>query len=78
MDEEQLRRWVASRTAAADREWREWREAGPDPRSIEHGFELITFAAQLHGWPIALNDISRAENESVARHWRVLRERLLT
>ncbi len=68
------RKWVEGRRKAAERELLEMRFEGPSPEtSIRRGLALIAFYAELHGWPVREDPITRRENESVRETWKRLR-----
>jgi len=70
MDPHELRRWVASRRAAEEREREELRAQGPDPAfAIRSALALADLAESLHGWPVPEDEVSRREDEQARDDW---------
>lgn len=74
MDPNEIRRWMESRRAAAERERREVAERGtfvPDP--IAASLSLIALAGRLHGWPLPVSEADQREDELARETWDRLR-----
>jgi len=79
MRADDVRRWIAGHEAAAERDRMDARAEGPRPeRAIRQALGLIAFAAQLHGWPLPDDVVSRREDERAYETWARLRARLRT
>jgi hypothetical protein len=77
VDPDSARRWIEARRAAARREAREAREAGPHAASaIASALALVALTGQLHGWPVPESATDRREDELVRERWARLRARL--
>jgi hypothetical protein len=73
----ELRRWMLARRAGAERERAERRANLLSPReSFALGLELIDFAAELVGWPIPEDAVTRQQDQDTRETWRRLRRRL--
>jgi hypothetical protein len=73
---EDLRRWVADRRLAGEREREEARRSGFDRDPIRSSLELIDLAARLHGWPVPEDRVRRREDELARDRWIRLRRAL--
>ena len=63
---EDLRRWVRTRRAAAERERDEASLTGASPESaIAGALALIALVGDLHGWPPPENEVRRGGNVSL-------------
>lgn len=73
-----LRRWIEHHRTAEERE-REDRRGKPlsAEESFARAMELIDLAAELSGWPVADDAVTRRLDERRNAAWRTLRERLL-
>lgn len=76
MRPEDLRRWVEDQRAAAVRERAAVRAGGFSPDPIAAGLDLIDLAADLHGWPIPEDPVTRREDELARERWVRLRRAL--
>lgn len=77
--EESIRRWIASRRAAEQRERDDSVDARPSPTaSVARALCLITLAASLHGWPLPRDPVSEREDVAAYARWSRLRTRLAT
>lgn len=70
MEPEDLRRWVASRRAAEEREKEELRRIGPRPEeAIRGALGLVDLAGYLHGWPLPEDPVTVREDAEVREIW---------
>lgn len=77
MDPDDLRAWVASRRAAAEREREELREKGPGPEfAIRSALALIALTERLHGWPVPEDEVTRREDLQMWENWARVRAKL--
>jgi hypothetical protein len=77
MDPEDLRAWVASRRAAAERERQELRDKGPDPEfAIRSALDLLALTEELHGWPVPEDEVTRREDLQMWENWARVRAKL--
>lgn len=76
MRPEDLRRWVGDQRAAAERERAAVRVGGFSTDPIAAGLDLIDLAAELYGWPIPEDPVTRREDELVRERWVRLRRAL--
>jgi len=76
MPSQDLRRWAENQRAAAERERSAVRDRGFSPDPISAGFELIDLAAELYGWPVPEDPVTRREDELARERWVRLRRAL--
>jgi hypothetical protein len=76
MDPENLRRWVAEKRAAAERERAEVRGGSFSPDPIDAALDLIALGGELHGWPPPEDPVTLREDEVARERWARLRRTL--
>ena len=76
MDPEDLRRWVAEKRAAAERERAEVRGGSFSPDPIDAALDLIALGGELHGWPMSEDPVTLREDELARERWVRLRRAL--
>ncbi|MBN2494893.1 MAG: hypothetical protein JXR96_09915 [Deltaproteobacteria bacterium] len=77
MSQDEIKRWIASRRAAARREREELSRTAPLPEdSIRQALALIALVGRQLGWPLPDDPVGRAEDELAWDTWARLRERL--
>jgi hypothetical protein len=77
MSDDDLRRWVHDRRAAAALE-RSAARSAPTPvaSAIAGALALVALSGRLHGWPIPDDPVSRREDERARASWARLRSAL--
>jgi len=77
MSDDDLRRWVHDRRAAAAFERSEVRSAPTATTgAIAGALALVALSGRLHGWPIPDDPVSRREDELARARWARLRSAL--
>jgi hypothetical protein len=72
----ELRRWLAERRAAEQREHDEQRRAVLASSALQRALALIDVMAYVHGWPLPQDDQRRADDLTAYTHWARLRAAL--
>ena len=76
VDAEELKRWVAARRAAEDRELAEVGENPPSVReAVAAALALVALCGRLIGWPVPEDAVRARENEQARQSWATLRAR---
>jgi hypothetical protein len=76
MRQDDLRRWADDQRASAERERAEARERSFAPDPIEAALDLIALGAELQGWPVPDDPVTRREDELARERWVRLRRAL--
>jgi hypothetical protein len=73
-DPNEMRRWLAGRRAAEDREKQQLRENPlTTAQSVASALSLFRLMVRLHGWPLPEDPVTRRENAEVNATWQRLR-----
>ncbi len=74
VDPNELRRWLAGRRAAEEREQLEVRwNPMSTAQAVASALSLLRLTVRLHGWPLAEDAVTRRENADVQATWQRLR-----
>jgi hypothetical protein len=73
-DPNEMRRWLAGRRAAEEREKQQLREHPlTTAQSVASALSLFRLTVRLHGWPLPEDPVTRRENAEVGATWQRLR-----
>jgi hypothetical protein len=76
MSTAELRRWLAERRAAEQREQDAQRRDMLASSAMQRALDLIDVVARVHGWPRPEDEQDRAEAVAAYTHWARLRAAL--